>query len=200
MYPTPTVQRVCWANTRILICPWHAPLLFLSSALAPSINETIFHIGCNDICPPSLRIVSYFMLFYICHQRVRHVVRVWKQQFWQHGAVIWTPARVQFCPVNGVTANALWVKHCWKVEIEELTKMFPSGPIFMNLNYFRQNIWRLSSVQFHFWYIFGTSWTQPTAGEGFTIESVSIQAGCWRIWINFRDELNTSLKTGHQIF
>ena len=56
--------------------------------------------------------------------------------------------------------------------------MIPTGPIFLNLNYFRQNIWRLSSVQFHFWYIFRTSWTQLTAAEGFTIESVSIQAGC----------------------
>ena len=75
---------------------------------------------------------------------------------------------------------ALWVKPCWKVEIEEFSKMFPSGPIFMNLNYFRQNIWRLSSVQFHFWCIFGTSWTHLTAEEEFTIESVSIQAGCWK--------------------
>ena len=50
---------------------------------------------------------------------------------------------------------ALWVKPCWKVEIGEFTKMFPSGPIFMNLNYFRQNIWRFSTVQFHFWYILG---------------------------------------------
>ena len=33
--------------------------------------------------------------------------------------------------------SALWVKPCWKVDIEEFTKMFPSGPIFMNLNYFR---------------------------------------------------------------
>ena len=75
---------------------------------------------------------------------------------------------------------ALWVKPCWKMEIEEFTKFFPSGPTFMNLNYFRQNIWRLSSVQFHFWCIFGTSWTHLTAEEEFTIESVSIQAGCWK--------------------
>ena len=66
-------------------------------------------------------------------------------------------------------SNALWVKPCWKVEIEEISKMFPSGPIFTNLNHFRQNIWRLSSVQFHFWYLFRTSWTQPTAEEGITI-------------------------------
>ena len=42
--------------------------------------------------------------------------------------------------------NALWVNFCLKVEIEEFARMFPSGPIFMNLNYFRQNIWTLSSV------------------------------------------------------
>ena len=41
---------------------------------------------------------------------------------------------------------ALWVNSCLKVEIEEFARMFPSGPIFMNLNYFRQNIWTLSSV------------------------------------------------------
>ena len=52
-------------------------------------------------------------------------------------------------------SNALWVKLCWKVVIGKFTKMIPSGPIFLNLNYFRQNIWRLSSVQFHFWYILG---------------------------------------------
>ena len=85
-------------------------------------------------------------------------------------------------------ANALWVKPCWKVELEEFTKIFLSGPIFMNLNYFRQNIWRLSSVQFHFWYVFGTSRTQPTAEEGFRIESVSIQAGC-------RKDVNEMLRT-----
>ena len=53
------------------------------------------------------------------------------------------------------TNTALWVKPCWKVEIGEFTKMSPSGPIFMNLNYFRHNIWRFSSVQFHFWYMWG---------------------------------------------
>ena len=83
---------------------------------------------------------------------------------------------------------ALWVKLCWKVVIGGFIKMIPSGPIFPNLNYFRQNIWRLSSVQFHFWHIFGTSWTQPTAAEGFTIESVSIQAGC-------RKDVNEVLRT-----
>ena len=75
--------------------------------------------------------------------------------------------------------NALWVKLCWKVVIGDFTKMISSGPIFLNLNYFRQNIWRLSSVQFLFWYIYlGTSWIQSTAEEGFTIGPVSIQAGC----------------------
>ena len=52
--------------------------------------------------------------------------------------------------------------------------MFPPGPIFMNPNY------RILEVQFHFWYILGTSWTQPTAEEGFTLESVSIQADCMK--------------------
>ena len=52
-------------------------------------------------------------------------------------------------------STALWVKPCLKVEIEEFTKKIPSGPIFMNLNYFRHNIWRFSSIQFHFWYILG---------------------------------------------
>ena len=84
--------------------------------------------------------------------------------------------------------SALWVKLCWRVVIGGFTKMIPSGPIFRNLNYFRQNIWRLSSVQFHFWYIFGTSWTQPTTAEAFTIESVSIQAGC-------RKDVNEVLRT-----
>ena len=85
-------------------------------------------------------------------------------------------------------ANALWVKLCWKVVIGGFTKMIPSGPIFLNLNYFRHNIWRLSSVQFHFWYIFGTSWSQLTAEEGFTMESVSIQTGC-------RKDVNEILRT-----
>ena len=35
------------------------------------------------------------------------------------------------------TVTALWVKLCWKVEIGEFTKMIPSCPIFLNLNYFR---------------------------------------------------------------
>ena len=82
--------------------------------------------------------------------------------------------------LNGKTTCwiALWVKPCWKVDIEEFSNMFPSGPIFMYPIYFRQNIWRFSSVQFHFCYIFGTSWTQPNAEERLTIELVSIQAGC----------------------
>ena len=33
--------------------------------------------------------------------------------------------------------------------------MLSSAPIFLTSHYFRQNIWRLSSVQFHFLYIFG---------------------------------------------
>ena len=90
--------------------------------------------------------------------------------------------RPAFCHI------ALWVKLCWNVVIGGFTKMIPTGPIFLNLNYFRQNIWRFSSVQFHFWHIFGTSWTQPTAAEGFTIESVTIQVGC-------RKDVNEVLRT-----
>ena len=82
--------------------------------------------------------------------------------------------------------NTLWVKLCWKVVIGGFTKMISLGPIFLNLK--RQIIWRSSSVQFHFWHIFGTSWTQPTAAEAFTIESVSIQAGC-------RKDVNEVLRT-----
>ena len=84
--------------------------------------------------------------------------------------------------------NALWVKLCWRVVIGGFTKMIPSGSIFLNLNYFIKNVWRSSSVQFHFWHIFGTSWTQPTAAEGFTIESVTVQAGC-------RKDVNEVLRT-----
>ena len=32
------------------------------------------------------------------------------------------------------------------MEIEEFAKMFPSGTILMNLNFFRQNIWRLYTM------------------------------------------------------
>ena len=33
-------------------------------------------------------------------------------------------------------------------------ELFSFAPIFLRSNYFRQNIWGLSSAQFHFWYIF----------------------------------------------
>ena len=66
-----------------------------------------------------------------------------------------------------------------KLEIRDSCQISTAAAIFFHYNYFRQTIWRLASVQFHFWYIYlGTSWTQPTAEEGFTIESVSIQPGC----------------------
>ena len=33
-------------------------------------------------------------------------------------------------------------------------ELFSFAPIFLRSNYFRKNIWELSSAQFHFWYIF----------------------------------------------
>ena len=48
-------------------------------------------------------------------------------------------------------------------------------PHFSESQYFRQNIYPLSSFTFDL--CLGTSWTQPTAEEEFTIESVSIYAG-----------------------
>ena len=38
-----------------------------------------------------------------------------------------------------------------KVPVE---KMCSFAPILLRFDYFRQNIWRLSCAQFHFWYIF----------------------------------------------
>ena len=50
----------------------------------------------------------------------------------------------------------------------------------MNLNYFMKIFGGcpLSSCMFDIY--LGTSLTQPTAEERFTIESVSIQADCWK--------------------
>ena len=50
---------------------------------------------------------------------------------------------------------ALWRKLFRKWEIGKFTKIITSPLIFSQYDYFRENIWRLSSVQFHFCYIFG---------------------------------------------
>ena len=41
------------------------------------------------------------------------------------------------------------------MEIGDSSQIYTTAPIFFHYNYFRQTIWRLASVQFHFWYIFG---------------------------------------------
>ena len=43
----------------------------------------------------------------------------------------------------------------YKAALRKFSKMLSSAPIFLTSHYFRQNIWRLSSLQFHFLYIFG---------------------------------------------
>ena len=104
---------------------------------------------------------EFKFLFPISHFRFAHsqTNELTKGQIWGRNSWSWeNHIQIQ-------ASNALWVKLCWKVVLGGFTKMIPSGPIFLNLNYFRKNIWRLSSVQFHFWYIFGTSWTQPKAAE-----------------------------------
>ena len=42
-----------------------------------------------------------------------------------------------------------------KMEIGDSSQIFTTAAIFFQYDYFRQTIWRLASVQFHFWYIFG---------------------------------------------
>ena len=82
--------------------------------------------------------------------------------------------------MRGGKATALWVKLCWKVVIGEFTKMIPSAP-FLSISIVSDKIFGdcpLSSFTFDIY--LGTSWTQLTAEEGFTIESVSIQADCWK--------------------
>ena len=77
--------------------------------------------------------VTYYIVFLICYLYQNIIIMILKV----------------------VAINALWVKLCWKVVIGGFAKMISSGPIFFNLIYFRQNIWRLSSVQFHFWFMLG---------------------------------------------
>ena len=82
--------------------------------------------------------------------------------------------------------NALWVKLCWKVVIGEFTRMFPSGPIFMNLNYFRQNIWRLSSVQFHFWFVlWGLVEHSPLQKKNLQWNQFQFKQVAGRVWMIF---------------
>ena len=50
--------------------------------------------------------------------------------------------------------NALCSFPLVKMEIRDSSQISTTAPIFSGYNYFRQNIWRLASVQFHFWYIF----------------------------------------------
>ena len=77
---------------------------------------------------------------------------------------------------------ALWDKPCWKVEIWGTFQDVSFRPHFYESQLFQTNNLRLSSVQFHSWNIFRTSWTQPTTEEEFAIESVSIAA---RMWLKF---------------
>ena len=42
-----------------------------------------------------------------------------------------------------------------KLEIRDSCQISTTSAIFFHYNYFRQIIWKLASVQFHFWYIFG---------------------------------------------
>ena len=75
--------------------------------------------------------------------------------------------------------NALCGYPLLKLEIRDSCHISTTAAIFFHYNYFRQTIWRLASFSsFTFDIYLGTSWTQPTAEEGFTTESVSIQPGC----------------------
>ena len=49
-----------------------------------------------------------------------------------------------------VDTNALCSYPLIKVEIGDSSKFSTTAPIFSRYNYFRQTIWRLASVQFHF--------------------------------------------------
>ena len=94
---------------------------------------------------------------------------------------------------------ALWGYPHVKWEIENLIQITTTALILLKFLNFSQNYWRLPAAQFHFWIIFGSSWTQSKAEEGLTIDPVSIQAG-WRKDVNkLRDKLNAGLKTAHQI-
>ena len=60
-------QRICCANTRILICPQHAPMPSLCSALA--LNKWNYFPHRLHLHLPQICIIIYFTPFYICHQQ-----------------------------------------------------------------------------------------------------------------------------------
>ena len=72
----------------------------------------------------------------------------------------------------------------------------------MNLNYFRQNIWRLSSAQFHFWFMWGLVehsqlQKKDLQQNPFWFKQATETKGCeW----NFEDQLNVALKTHCKYF
>ena len=84
----------------------------------------------------------------------------------------WTSSPMDQC------TSALCSYPLVKMEIGDSSQISTTAAIFSQYDYFRQTIWRLASVLFTFDIYLGTSRTQPTAEEGFTIESVSIQPGC----------------------
>ena len=53
----------------------------------------------------------------------------------------------------GKSNNALWGYPHVKWEIENLNQITTIAPIFLEFNYFRQNIWVNIWVQFHFLYL-----------------------------------------------
>ena len=58
--------------------------------------------------------------------------------------------------------------------------MITSAPIFLKLNYFRQNIWMFAHQQFPFQFIFGYEMKTAFCSSKITKESVAIQADRWK--------------------
>ena len=87
---------------------------------------------------------------------------------------------------------ALWCYPYVKLEIKNLSLITSTAPIFLQFNYFRENIWVIIWVQFHFLYIFvgrvdRIHKTSHTRMLSFYFFASDLQC--------FGDELNVSSKT-----
>ena len=87
------------------------------------------------------------------------------------------------------------------MEIRDSSQIFTTAPIILLSNYFRQTFFEIDSCAVsllnNIWVQVEHSQLQQLNLQKFNCSSSSVQAGCES---NCGDQLNTSLKTGYQIF
>ena len=103
------------------------------------------------------------------------------------------PFNIRYYNLYQFRSTALCSYPLVKMEIQDSIQILTTAPIFLQSNYFRQNIWRSPAAQIHFWFMFGyeltTVYCSSKNCKRISCNLSILQVGCEK---NCGHKLNTS--------